>query len=176
MGVATVERATAGSARSKVRAWIREAIRDRGDVHLPTLAGEVVEHFRGDQEFVDAYLAETLPDIVYATAQAVLGTTRVRLADELVQPERLRAATPVLRSKWGHWLEHVGDRHVRLGDMTKGLLLVAAEERERRGDTEYVIARTWRHLAGAMETDWETVNQRFSAAEIDAAYAAAKEG
>jgi hypothetical protein len=165
------------SARLRLRAWLQER-RDSEDVlQQSELAREALEHFLPDASFTQALAREKLPAMVYEEAKRVIGTGRVHPDNEpSAERETHRGGVAAAKSKWHRWFEHVDDRHVRLTAMTRGDLLRAAEEREQRGDGEYVKARHWRRLAADMETDWETVGQRFSEAEIDAALEAAQGG
>lgn len=70
-------------------------------------------------------------------------------------------------SKWNVWREHAGTRHILLPEMTKADLLLAAQERRTRAETELALACTWEALAGQMD-DSQRVRDRFSPGEVDA--------
>lgn len=141
------------STRKQVRAWIRTQIAGQSHVEIRTLYREMVTHFAGDQAFVAAWLAETLPAIAYEETRRVCADTRdhIMFGDELLNrgatDERMRD----IRPRWSAWLEHIGDRHMRLMEMTSDELHTAASLRRQRGENELRIAELWDELASRLK-------------------------
>lgn len=154
------------SSRSKVRQWVRESIEGREEVRIPDLVNEAVKVFNKDRKFLTALANETLRDMVYELARTAVGNSRlITLGDEAVNLEgvKRRART---HSVFASWLEHAGDHHVRLLDMTREDLLVAADEREKRGQHEVRLAALWRTIANGLEGG-QTVGSKYTAEEIE---------
>lgn len=63
----------------------------------------------------------------------------------------LQERADALMKKWGRWAEHDGNQYVRLLEMTRSQLLIAAEQRERAARTERVRAELCRMLADVLE-------------------------
>ena len=181
------------SATLRLRAWLRGQIEGEDSVDQSALAERALEHFLSNTAFMQALTRELLPAMVYRQVQLIVGSGRrapdAALAespeedDEPAHPNTLgsaharersiKAGQPATRSKWDRWLEHVGSKHVRLTVMTKADLRKARAQRGQRGRHELVIERFEEILENGMETEWETVGQRFSTAELDAAFAQA---
>lgn len=158
---------SAQTARQQVYAWVRGELDGQTTVRLPELTDRMVAHFSTDAEFVSAWLSETLRPIAYDAVQRVIAGTRayVIIADEAVPHEEAVRAIKAKRPRWQAFLEHAGDRHVRLFEMTRQDLLLAADEREKRGAAEMRLAALWRYLAEQLN-DSETVGQHFTEAQI----------
>lgn len=156
------------STRGRIRAWVRAAIADKPAVKLPELTRDLVARFADDREFVMAWLAETLPAVAYEEVQAVCAATRAHIVfgDEVVSRAEFGEHVRQQRPRWQAWLEHVGDRHVRLWEMRRDDLLAAAAEREARGAEEYRRAVLWRELAARLRGR-KTVGEVFTEEEID---------
>ncbi len=155
------------SANSRVREWVREAIATREDFNIPVLVDECIADLGGDASFVRTLLQENLKPLVYSVIQMQVGQSRhlVALGDDVVQKgEVAKRATRI--SAFASWLEHAGDRHVQLLEMTREDLLIAAAEREQRGQHELGIAKLWRSLANKLEGG-QKVSEVFSAEEIE---------
>ncbi len=167
--MATKER----SIRSRVREWVQNEIKDETEVSIPTLTASALAHFRGDQAFIQGLMQEMLRPMVYELALAVVQSSRgslVTLGDTIVTRDEV-AKKARTRNVWGTWLEHAGDRHVALLDMTREDLLLAATERQDRGEHELELAKLWRKLADGLEGG-QVVRERFSAEEIEKVRAA----
>lgn len=159
---------SAQTARQQVYAWVRGQMGGQASFSLPELTDRMVAHFSTDKDFIAAWLGETLRPIAYDAVQRVCATTRayVVIADEAVPHAEAVRAIRERRPRWQAFMEHAGDRHVRLLDMTRRDLLLAADEREKRGAVEMRFAALWRHLAQQM-TDTETVGQHFNETQIE---------
>lgn len=162
---------TVSTPTSQVRDWIYQEIEGQNTVKLPDLANAAVVHFSKDPVFVHGFLETHLRPIIYDLAQKAMAATRgkqnvINVNDTLVTKEGIIAGAQKLQSKWERWLEHVGDRHVRLTEMKRADLLAAAELREQRAGTDMAIAKLWRALAERMEVD-QTVGELFTPEQIE---------
>lgn len=166
------EKAEPGGTRATttVREWIRDRVdpTDRGVA--PRIAEEAVAWLQTDTELLDRFLYEqvfnTTADIVRSV---FLETRRVKRFVQLTeQPEQERRAS---LQKWLDRREHVNPEvgYVRLGAMTAAELLAAADERERRAHRDLSHARWYRMLAAHM-TEGQTVEDRYTADQIEEAY------
>ena len=167
------------SHQAQVRLWIKGQVDGAPAVRLPDLTDRAVEHFSKQKPFIRSFLAEQLRPIVYEQARIVLQDTRrdgapILLGDELVNREEFKRRATAIASKWSQWIEHSGDRHIRLLDMTRADLLAAAEERYQRGQREMGLARLWRKLAAGLG-DGEVVRERFTPEQIEEVLAALDE-
>lgn len=152
------------SPRAILRGWVREQVDGQEEVHVPKLADAALAHFRSDQTFLDALLAENLPSMVSDVCRTVLAKTRfIHLGDEYVTREAFEGRAT---SRWDLWMEHAGDRHVALTAMTKVDLLTAAEERDHRAAEESRRAKFLRTLAAPLKQG-ETVGAHFTAEQLD---------
>lgn len=138
-----------GKTRKQVRAWVRDRIDGESSVEVSSLYREMVTHFSQDREFVAAWLSETLPAVAYDETLRVCAQTRghILFGDEILSRDETETRLKEVRPRWQAWLEHVGDRHVRLLDMTKEELRTAATLRRQRGETELRYAELWDELA-----------------------------
>lgn len=154
------------SSRAKVRQWVREYIDGKEEVQLPELTNTAVFELGKDKKFLTLLATETLRDMVYEIAKSVVHSSRlIVLGDEAVSRDEVK------RRSRGHsvfrdWLEHVGDRHIRLLEMTREELLVAADEREKRGRHEIELASLWRTLAQQLEGG-QTVGSKYTPEAIE---------
>lgn len=155
------------SNRAKVRLWVRERIQGEEEVSLPELANEAIQVLGGDRKFITAFANECLHDMVLELASQVIKQTRglIKIGDVVTDVEGVKRRARK-QSVFANWLEHVGDRHVRLLDMTREDLLSAADERQTRGERELEVAALWRTLAQRLEGG-QAVKDRFSAEEIE---------
>jgi hypothetical protein len=158
------------SNRAKVRLWVRDQIKDREEVHIPTIAEDGVRALSKDRRFLAALASEMLRDMIYDLARQEISHTRgfIQIGDSAVDREGLQKRVRA-HNVFRGWLEHVGDKHVRLLEMTHEDLMVAADEREKRGTHEIEIAALWRTIANQLEGG-QTVGSRFSEEEIDRMY------
>lgn len=158
------------SATAVLSGWCREVIRAHPEepVNIPMLADLALEEFQNDVEFTTAFFEERFRAMVYTVLAQEVGRTRRVRTDQVA--ERLEAATRLrVRSRWEHWLEWNGTTHRRLMDMTKADLNSAISLRLGRAESEYVIARTFRELAGALRGG-QQVKDAWTAEEIEAIF------
>lgn len=158
------------SPRRQVRTWLREQIADQTEVEIAVLYRRMIAHFAEDPTFVRAWLAETLPAVAYEETRSIVGDTRgghVLFGDVLLSREATDRRLAASRPRWQLWLEHVGDRHVRLVEMTRNDLLAAASIRRERGETEIRYAELWEELASRLSGK-KRVGDVFTSEEIDA--------
>lgn len=156
------------SSKARIRQWVREEIEGKEEVQLPELASKAIDTFKKDTKFLRQLAEESLRAMVYQLAyQAVQQTRGMWMAgDTAVTKEAIRQRARK-HSLFRDWLEHVNDKHIRLMDMTREELLIAADEREKRGKHEIGLAALWRTLAERLEGG-ETVGNRYTPDEIEA--------
>lgn len=157
------------STRQQVAEWVRAQMEGQEAVSLPDLVNDAVAHFEPQRSFVRQFLAESLRPIIYDLASTVAKQSRrnfVVAGDELVTREELTERSNKRASRWESWLEHVGGKHVRLLDMTREELILAADIRRGRADSELRIAHLWDALAAKLEGG-QRVRDRFTPAEIE---------
>jgi hypothetical protein len=149
-------------------AWMREETEGQSITRLPELTDRTVERLLANQDILRAYLTASVRELTYDFAQRFIGQTRghVLFGDDLIARPDIPAIASTRRPRWQAWMEHIGDRHVRLFDMMKGELLSAASLREERGHTEYQYAALWRELAGKM-TDVQSVKEVFTEKQVE---------
>lgn len=157
--------------RSEVTTWIKSYINGKDEIQIPDVAQKAIYHFQGQPDFMKRLLAEQLNMLVREITQDIIGNTRSRylvLGDEVVTRDtaKKKAKKHPIFSKW---LEHVYDRHILFMEMDKASLLIAANERQARGETELTIARLERHIAGKLELE-ERVKDKFTPEAVDKLY------
>lgn len=174
--VAAIEPEAKVSARRRVRAWVREQIEARGDVRAPDIAGRAREELAKDRELMADFGAEMLTAAIYELTLDVIASTRdvgsVDAYAERAESSRgtdsraaLQRRLSRLEQQYGKWREHVGDRHVRLLDMTAADLAIAEAERRARGLIELRRADFLAALAERLGEN-ETV-KKLSIAQIE---------
>lgn len=156
--------------------WVREHIDQEAEVNLPELVNEAITHFSADKTFLTRFLRENIRALIYDLVQGMVassrGVDRVLLGDTVTTSDKItkRARSA---SVFSNWLEHVDNHHVRLLDMTREELLIAATERIARGEAELHLANLWRTLAEDLEGG-QRVRERFTAEEIEQVHASLK--
>ncbi len=157
------------SPRRQYRAWIREELEGREAVSLPELTETILVRLKSDAALLDAWLSESLAPLVAQDIRQICSATRshVVFGDEALAPTALKAKVAASKPRWQAWLEHAGDRHVRLMDMQKEDLLAAADEREQRGMSNIELAALWRELAARLPAD-RKVGDLFTEEQIEA--------
>jgi len=160
------------AARARFTAWVDAWIEDHAEVELSAMTAAALAAFGTDWEVWRGFL----PDLVYREAQDRLSRRR-KQAVEAVRNARIvqvvdRATDRVPATKLTRYeeriatfldtyYEHVGNRHIQLGNMTRDDLLQAAAERTARGSVELARAAVFRRLASPMRPG-ETVRERWS--------------
>lgn len=155
------------SARQQLSDWVKSEIEGQTEINIPAITLKAEQAFKGNRRFIQQFVNETLHSIVYEVVRKVLADDRTIVGDAAVEDVkehvRKRAAN---HSVFSRWFEHVGDRHVRLLDMTREELLVAAELREKRGTTELKYAALWRTIANGLEGG-QMVGAKYKPEEIE---------
>lgn len=159
------------STRAIATAWTREQVKERAAVNTAELTDIAVDHFSSDAKFVKAFMQEMFRPMMREIVVSVMKSTRgasniVALGDEVMTKDEAKQRANKMVNRWTSWLEHVGEQHIRVFDMTKTDLKIAANERRRRGSVEYELAELWEALAERLEGN-ERVGERFSAHEIE---------
>ena len=160
---------TEASVRRDMAKWIRNRIDGENVVHLPDLAKEAGEHFGSDNGFVNRFFRQQFGTIFYEMVQSTVARTRsmhLMLGDDIVSQDEIRDRSMRLSAKWSNWLEHVGDRHIRLLSMSADHLYMAAQERRERAAIDIQRAELLEALAKQLEPG-ETVGDRFSDDDIE---------
>ena len=162
------------SARLRIRRWVRDRMTGLAAVSLPEIADAAREHFLADPTFLAGPIGDLIRVTAYDEAGSFCADTRagmVLFGEEAVAREAARehVRTRLPRNPFVTWMEHAADRVLRLMDMTSAELDVAAAERERRGKTELLLAKTWRAIAARLDGD-EPVRDRFTPQEIAELY------
>lgn len=157
--------------RALATAWARDQIKERSAVNTAELTDIAVDHFANDAKFVKAFMQEMFRPMMREIVVSVMKSTRgasniVVLGDDVMTKDESKRLASKMANRWTNWLEHVGEQHVRVFDMTKTDLKIAANERRRRGSVEYELADLWDALAERLEGN-ERVGERFSAHEIE---------
>lgn len=159
------------SARRRLYAVIRREVdadvAATGEVRLPVVTRRVQEELESDLDFLRHFWMESCSSAVYEHVRIVVGRTRLPIrGHQEVTPEGEPVAPPVPQFDWNRWLEHSGDKHIKLKQMTRSDLLSAAAEREARGLREIHLARLLRRIADRL-TDDQTVGDVLTDAELD---------
>lgn len=160
------------SIEQQIRQWVQAEIEEADSVDLPSLANDALDHFRTDEAFVHALMEDAIRPRVYDIARHVLSETRgagnpIELGDEIVTGEEFKKRSRNMSAKFARWMEHAGeDGHIRFTKMRKPQLITAASERKKRGLTELKIAEFEQRVAAGMKSDNETVDQRYSAEDL----------
>lgn len=155
------------SARGQIRQLVRDRLVLNSEIWLPTLTNELVDVILADPPLLAKLVKEVLRDMVYDIAQRTMQETRgkqILLGDVMTTRYGVRTAAK-LHPAFTEWYEHVGDRHIKLMEMTRADLLVAASEREMRGKHEIVIATVWRQLASKLRGA-QKVGEKFTEEDI----------
>lgn len=156
------------STRALLKEWVTERIDGADEVQIPVLVEEAMRHFLADQGFVSRFFKENVRALVYDFVQSAIANSRgelVSLGDNVVNRETFKQKARK-RSVFATWMEHVGDRHVQLLEMTREDLLIAAKERSERAATEQSIARLWRAMAQKLEGG-QVVKEVFTVEQIE---------
>ena len=152
------------SARSKLRQWIRQVTENRDNLRLPDIVTEAVSEFRGDAEFVQRFYEESFTAMVYEVAQEYMAGNRAQYIQQVTRS--IQEGKQPRSGVFANWMEHAGDRHISLMEMTRRDLYLAAEERQQRGDHELSLATLWRQMAGRLTSPNMKVKTKFKEEEI----------
>lgn len=166
MTTISTERATV-----RIREMVRIRIEGEDEISLSGMTDAIVALLAGDTDWLRMFAMERLRSSVYAQVQEAVARTRMNvIGDYAANTEAIEKRAQVFSQRFLNWYEHAGDRHVRVMDMTREDLLLAASERRRRGDTEHRRAALWTRIAGQLEGG-QKVGDRFTAEQLDTMYA-----
>lgn len=167
----SVDPATAEPSRSTSKIiddWIREQIKDSDQISIPEVADKAVERFLDDRVFIRSFLTDMLRPMIYWRAKKVVAATRgLTLAgDQILDLGSVEERSKQIAHKFVNWVEHSGERSVRLMRMTRNDLQLAAQERRKRGIQELHLSDLWTELAKRLEAD-QVVEDVWSPEEIE---------
>jgi hypothetical protein len=164
------------TARQQLTAWIRDYMTDKDEVSASEMVSEAVIKFRKNRKFLDELAVDALRELVYRRAVEEMARSRragkgpvVMTGDDVLISTKGIKQRARGHSVFQNWLEHAGDRHVRIMDATREDLLLAAEEREGRGEHEIRLAKVWRTVAETLEGG-QVVNTKYSPEEVERIY------
>ena len=155
-------------ASARFAGWIADQLTTMAEVRLTDLTARAMDEWGDDF----ALWQEMLPRLVYEEVQRQVARQR-QAADRRARAAARATATASeavqhlvhhqerVAAFMDRFYEHVGNRHIRLGDMTRDDLLEAAAERTIRGRSELARAEVFRRLADPMRPG-ETVRQAWS--------------
>lgn len=164
--------ATARTPLGMVRDWVRE-MADGRVLNSEALSVSAAERFREDEEFTEALLTMSMPDLVYTAVRQVSReartTVRSRVRRKTVVEENERVARMLRR-----WYEATADSvHKSLLSMTRADLLFAIERRQSQVNGHRFPMALMRSLAEGMEEpeegeeDPQVVSDRYSMDELE---------
>jgi len=163
-------------ATTRVKEWVRDRVDPRERATTQALTDEVVAWLKLQPDLLDRFLYERLFDLVGEIFRAVMQDTR------RARRWRERAAeTPEQeRERLRHWfdrMEHVSPEqgYVRLGALTRPDLRAARAERAARVKRDQTHLRWYALLEEGLEDDVTTVQDRYSAAQVEALYESASD-
>jgi len=164
------------SARVRIRRWVRTqmdtALNNDGEVRLPEIASGAATAMLSDTSFVAGPITDLVRLMAYEEASRYVQTTHrgvIGMGDEAVTKEAF--AERVKQSSFVNWVEHSGDRNLRLMDMDADDCKAAADVRFQRARTETARGRLLMALAKSLK-DGERVGDKFTPEEIASQYAA----
>ncbi len=170
------------SFRSEFKHFVVPMIDGASEVKLAKLTDEVVAWMQSDGTRLSRCVDELLRPIVYEMVQREVARTRragmVIINGTVVTRETLEEKARQFSNRWATWLEHAGDRNIRLLEATAPDLAIMANERYRRAGAEQAIGDLWLALAkglssgqkvgdvftpGAIEDMWQKITGEESA-------------
>lgn len=142
-------------------------VAEQGGVALPEVRAAVVAYVGADPDRLERFLGEVLGPMCYELASRVCARTRghVVFGEEVMTREAMKQEVKRRRPRWQAWLEHTGERHVRLWEMRGPDLLAAAAQREARGIVEFRYGALWRELARPLRAG-QTVGEVWSEEQV----------
>lgn len=138
------------TAKAELKQWIRNQIQGHSEVTISEVANQVIAHYGEDRDFINTLLSEVAKPLIWDITQEVLADTRKFVGGDVITTEqgiKQRINTHPVFSKW---MEHAGDRHIQVMEMRRRDLLLAAQERQERGDHEHALASLWRNMAARL--------------------------
>jgi hypothetical protein len=168
MTQATVAPPTHHNPHARLQAALRQLLAEAGDsVEIPLLADRLLDMVDADPDWRQALLRPSIETFTREAVQRHVASTRGLLVfgSEVVTRREFERRVHQRAQRFERWREHVGDRHLKLMDMTRNDLLQAAAERITRGLDELRIAALEQRLADRLEHD-QRVSDAWSAEEI----------
>jgi len=163
-------------ATTQVREWIRDRVDPRERATTQALTDEVVAWLKQQPDLLDRFLYERLFDLVAEMFRAVMTDTRrarrwLERAAETPEQERARL------QQWFDRMEHVSPEkgYVRLGSLKRPELRAARQERATRVRRDQTHLRWYALLEEGLEDDETTVQDRYTAAQVEALYESASD-
>lgn len=148
---------------------VQQRVSDEREVKLPDVKQALIDEIKNDAELLDRFLDESLGPLVYDVCQRVVQRTRgmVVFGDLVLPVQEVRKAARRATPSWSTWLEHTGDRYVRLVDMGPHELQLAENSRLRRIHSEAGIVALLRELRKRVP-EGMTVGQVMTHEQLDA--------
>lgn len=169
--------AKAESTRAQVRQWVIQQTADEPIVEATELAKRAVKYFGKDATFKQSFFEESFYQMVYQIVVMTISATRIYSSPEIdpIEGDGSTASNGTKRvaprSIFERWMEHAGDHHVLLLQMTKDDLKVAEHTRRMVGSTHIGIANWFKYLREHMRPGDEMVQDRFNPAQLEKLYA-----
>ena len=159
------------TATEQMRAWVDERVADESVVQIPAIVEEALTYLKRRKPLHDRLVDELFRNTLYELVKQTVRSTRRSYGDggSAMSDEVLEDRAEHFASRFLGWYERSGDQHVRLLDMTREDLQLAAAERRDRGTHEYQLATLWERLAADLEGG-QVVRERFTANEVEALY------
>lgn len=161
-------------ATTRVREWIRERVDRSEKATTASITEACAAWLQTQPDLLDRFLYEQIFNTTGEIIRAVmLDTRRVRRFQE-----RLEESPEAQRERLQQWfdrMEHVSPAvgYVRLGAMQRPHLQAAREERARRVQRDGAHLRWYALLEEGLPDDETTVEQRFTASQVEQAYESA---
>lgn len=162
------------SATTRVREWIRDAVDPKDRATTQAITEAAVEWLQREPDLLDRFVYEQLFNTCGEILRSVmLNTRRVKRMEEML--EETTEAQQSRLQQWFDRMEHVSPRvgYVRLGAMTRVELREAREERARRVLRDGSALRWYAMLEAGLPDDETTVEQRYTATQVEACYESA---
>lgn len=163
-------------ATTRVREWVRDRVDPAERTTTVALTEATVEWLQTEPELLDRFLYEQIFNTCGEIIRAVmLNTRRVRRAKE--QSEETDEQARERLRQWFDRMEHVSPTagYVRLGSMTRVELREAREERAKRVLRDGTHLRWYAILEQGLDDDVTTVEDRYTAAQVEQAYESASD-
>lgn len=156
------------SARTRFKQKVREIVNGRDEFVASEITQEALAAMRAEDPSFDVAFTDELAGLMaYETTLREVGETRKRGIFATGRRTR-RQTTKTPGERLMGWIEHAGDRHVRLSEMTRPVLRQASGIRKGRGLRELLVATYWDRLADGMPDDEVTVGEHFKPTAIEA--------
>lgn len=143
-----------------LREWAQEESTLDPQITVVDLLDRARYVFQDDEEFLDAILMYGLRSLLPGIVRSVWADHRKSAQRLILNPD---ADAQYILERLNRWFEVTDSNvHKRLIDMNRHDLLFSAEEREKRATGELRVARFERDLASRLNSDRETVGERYN--------------